>query len=210
MLRIRARVSSLWPTRIRSADAYDRCSVIRFRPDPGTTMLASPEGASRDAISASVARNRPLRSSGGSTASIASSFSVGSARRYASVERVVAWPSQIATLRTSCVAPSITIAQLCRSWWGVTFRPTRLGHVAAAARTALLARTRIRRASSPTCGVEEQFRRLHAAGLAHREPGTEVTRCLSPERQQPLATTLADDVYAWCRAQRNVFDLETH
>ena len=50
-----------------------------------------------DARSLSGARKRPRRSSGGKTASIASSFSVGSARRYVSVGSMRAWPSHRAT-----------------------------------------------------------------------------------------------------------------
>ena len=58
----------------------------------------------REAISASGALNRPRRRLGGRTASIASSFSDGSTRRYISVVRMSLCPSQRATFRISRVA----------------------------------------------------------------------------------------------------------
>jgi hypothetical protein len=60
------------------------------------------------------ALNRPLLRPGGVIAIRASSFSVGSARRYTSVLCRVACPSQSDTFRTSRVACRVCMAQVCR------------------------------------------------------------------------------------------------
>ena len=92
------------------------------------------QGSRSEAINASGALNRPRRNSGGSTASTAANFSVGSVFRYISVVRISEWPSHNATFRTSCVACNMMRAQLCRSWCGDTDRPTREGQVSEAKR----------------------------------------------------------------------------
>jgi hypothetical protein len=72
------------------------------------------------ATSWSGALNLPLRKAGGVSALTASSFSVGSARRYISVVCTLLCPSQRATFRMSCVVWSINIAQPCLKVCGDT------------------------------------------------------------------------------------------
>ena len=70
------------------------------------------------ARSLSGAWKRPRRSEGATLASSTASFSVESTRRYTSVDFTLAWPSHKATLRTSRVAASVCIAQVCLRTWG--------------------------------------------------------------------------------------------
>src|SRR5271169_3910190 len=74
--------------------------------------------AFRKASSLSGARNLPLRRLGGTTASMASSFSVGSARTYTSVVVRLLCPNHRETFRMSCVACNTTMALVWRSTWG--------------------------------------------------------------------------------------------
>src|SRR4051812_40773955 len=71
-----------------------------------------------EAISLSVALNRPVRSCGAIIASSASSFTDGSARVYISVVCMCACPSQSETFRRSLVACSTVRAHVCLKTWG--------------------------------------------------------------------------------------------
>ena len=80
----------------------NRCAHGSY--NEAASTCAGVPGARREAINASGALNRPRRNPSGRTASMASSFSDGSTRRYISVVRTSAWPSHRATLRMSRVA----------------------------------------------------------------------------------------------------------
>jgi hypothetical protein len=82
-------------------------------------LRVKPDGFS-DAISLSVALNRPARRVGGTTDSSVSSFTEGSARVYTSVVCMLACPSHRDTFRRSFVACKIKTADVCRSRCGNT------------------------------------------------------------------------------------------
>src|SRR6218665_605124 len=71
-----------------------------------------------EAISASVALNRPVRSSGATMDCNASSFTLGSDRVLISVVWMLAWPSHSDTLRRSLVACKTVNAQVWRNTCG--------------------------------------------------------------------------------------------
>ena len=112
-------------------ERYDVRTAIRLR------ITFQPETACSIAISLSGARKRPLCKPGGARFAKASSFSVGSARRYISVLCMLACPNQSETLRTSPVACKVCIAQVWRSTWGDTRFPCSVGWLAAALITCL-------------------------------------------------------------------------
>ena len=77
-----------------------------------TFSLRIKEPALKEAISLSVALNRPMRNFGAEVDSSDSSFTVGSARVYISVDCRLECPSHSETFRRSLVACKILNAQL--------------------------------------------------------------------------------------------------
>ena len=91
----------------------------------------------REAMSSSVALNRPERNFGAIMPSSASNFTEWSARVYISVVCMCACPSQSETFLRSLVACNIVSAQVCRSTCGDMRFADSDGHRTAAARTCL-------------------------------------------------------------------------
>src|SRR5436305_3793538 len=85
----------------------DKGACLDARHAPSTLHYVLPFSSSS---SLSGGRNLPLRRLGGTTASMASSFSVGSARTYTSVVVRLLCPNHRETFRMSCVACRTTIA----------------------------------------------------------------------------------------------------
>ncbi len=114
----------------------------RFSQTPPTChvdafLLCITEPACREAISSSVALNRPDRNFGGTTDSRASSLIEGSARVYISVVCMFACPSQRETFRRSLVASRTVRAQVCRRTCGEMRFFDRDGQLTAAVRACL-------------------------------------------------------------------------
>ena len=93
------------------------------------------EPARSEAIRLSDALKRPVRNFGAIADSNDSSFTVGSARVYISVDCTLACPSQSETFRRSFVACKILIAQLWRNQCGETRFDNRTGQCFAAVPT---------------------------------------------------------------------------
>ena len=95
--------------------------------------LGIKEPARKKASSLSVALKRPMRNLGAVADSSDSSFTVGSARVYISVDWTLACPSQSETFRRSLVACRILNAQVWRNQCGETRFDSRAGQCCAAA-----------------------------------------------------------------------------
>jgi hypothetical protein len=155
-------------------------------------------GPRNEAINLSGTVNRPRRRAAGVTPSIASIFSVGSARRYISVVCMWARPSQSETLRRSPVAWNIIIAQLCRSRCGETCFSKSEGQDLAAVLTCLRSRyvkpTRV-------IGLPPALRNSSDAELWSRTASTNVGSGLLPKRQRSLLSPFAHHADRRCRLQ---------
>ena len=104
---------------------------LRVPTPPGDQLEVFPlcikEPALKKAISLSVALKRPIRNFGAVADSSDSSFTVGSALVYISVDWTLACPSQSETFRRSLVAWRILNAQLWRNQCGETRFDSRTG-----------------------------------------------------------------------------------